>query len=301
MSKMFSCARLTACAGLAISLTLAACEPAPPTSDSELNQPVATPEALLDWAIDGKWRSQDAGRDQWRHPKETLQFFGLQPDMTVLELWPGGGWYSQILAPYLARGKGQLIAAHFDPKMAETNAFVRDSLTEYQQSFVQGPVRYGDITLVALGPDSKALAPENSVDLAMTFRNIHNWLNAGYAEKVFADVYAALKPGGHFGIVEHRANADKPADPLARNGYVREAYVMRLAKEAGFELVDSSEINANPADTKDHPFGVWTLPPVRRSSAPGEAPNPEFNHAPYDVMGESDRMTLLFRKPSTDG
>lgn len=277
-------------------LGLTACEQ--PQTVEPPTDPIASPEALMDWAIAGQWRGTDKDRDPWRHPKETLAFFQLQPGQTVIELWPGGGWYSQILAPYLARSDGQLIAAHFSPELAEKSAFIKDSLQTYTRNLVNGPTRYGQITLVGLGPNSPELAPENSVDLVVTFRNLHNWLANGYAEKVFADSYKALKPGGYFGIVEHRAHHDKPADPLARSGYVREVLVKRLAKEAGFKFVKGSEINANSADTRDHPFGVWTLPPVRRSSPPGELPDAEFNHAPYDVIGESDRMTLLFQKPS---
>jgi predicted methyltransferase len=153
--------------------------------------------------------------------------------------------------------------------------------------------------LVAFGPDAIDLERAGPVDAILTFRNVHNFMAAGFAEPAFEAFFAALEPGGVLGVVEHRLPADRVQDPRAASGYVQQDYVIALAMEAGFEFVAASEINANPADNADHPFGVWTLPPVGRTSAFGEPANPEFDRAPYDAIGESDRMTLVFRKPQT--
>jgi predicted methyltransferase len=249
----------------------------------------------LEWASAGPWRLNPS-RDAWRHPLDTLRFFGVQPDDKVVEIWPGSGWYSSILAPYLKSGGGSFVAAHFDPNGAPDS--VKATLDRYKARFAD-PNTFGTFETVPFGPKSGPLGPDNSVDKVLTFRNVHNWMTAGWAEKAFVDMYKVLKPGGTLGIEEHRANADTPQDPLARSGYVQEAYVIELAQAAGFEFVAKSEINANPRDTKDHPYGVWTLPPVRRSAAAGTPPPANFDRARYDAIGESDRMTLKFRKPGT--
>lgn len=290
---------------IAAGLVLTACEPvkpepAPPpavVAPAPVEAPKPTGDLDLHWAIDGAWRDADKPRDLWRHPYETLEFFQLKPGMTVVEIWPGGGWYTQILAPYLARTKGQLIVAHFDPATAKDNPFVRSTLESYKAMLLAKPELYGVPTLSALGAKTGPIAPEGTADLVVTFRNVHNWMNAGYAYKAFKDMYAVLKPGGKLGVVEHRASPRKPQDPLAATGYVRESTVKELAKAAGFKYVGSSEINANPKDTKDHPFGVWTLPPVLRSAPEGRPDDLTFDQSKYKEIGESDRMTLLFRKP----
>jgi predicted methyltransferase len=295
----------------AVTLALAACKPepkpqhvAPPAAAKPVTPPPAPPKPTgdldLHWAIDGAWREADKARDDWRHPYETLQFFKLKPGQTVVEIWPGQGWYTQILAPYLARTRGQLIVAHFDPATAKTNPYVRSTLESYKAAFLVHPETYGTPTLSAMGAKTGPIAPPESADLVLTFRNVHNWINAGYADKAFKDMYAVLKPGGLLGVEEHRASPNKPEDPLAANGYVREATVKRLAKEAGFKYVGSSEINANPKDTKNHPFGVWTLPPVLRTAPEGQPDDLTFDQTKYKAIGESDRMTLLFRKPVPD-
>lgn len=249
----------------------------------------------LEWASAGPWRINPA-RDTWRHPLDTLRFMGVQPDDKVIEIWPGEGWYTSILAPYLSVGGGSFTAAQFAPEGAPPA--VKASLEAYKARFAD-PKIYGQINVVAFGPKTGLLAPDNSIDTIVTFRNAHNWMAAGWAEKAFLDMFKALKPGGVLGIEEHRANADSPQDPLARSGYVQEAYVIELAQAAGFEFVAKSEVNANPRDTKDHPYGVWTLPPIRRSAASGSTPPAGFDRARYDAIGESDRMTLKFRKPGS--
>ncbi len=238
----------------------------------------------------------DAQRDRWRNPEATLQFLGVRPSDTVVEIWPGQGWYTSILGPYLKQGDGKLIVGHFDAA-ASNSQVVRQMVDAYRARFAADPAVFGNVTVVPFGPRSMLLAAPNSVDKVLTFRNIHNWMAQGWTEKAFSDFYTVLKPGGILGIEEHRGRTDEPQDPLARDGYVREDYVIQLAREAGFEFIGGAEINANPADTKDHPFGVWTLPPVSRTSPIGQIDDPGFDRKRYDEIGESDRMTLRFRKP----
>jgi predicted methyltransferase len=255
--------------------------------------------AILDEVIAGPQRSaEERARDEFRHPRETLRFFGAEPSMTVVEIWPGGGWYSNIIAPFLARGGGVYYAAGLDP---ESNPRTQEAVSAFAEKFTSDAAIYGTVRLTVLGGE-KPIAPEGSADLVLTFRNVHNWMMRGDGEENFKAFYAALKPGGVLGVVEHRAADDIDAEKESTSGYVREATVMALAEAAGFEFEASSEINANPRDTKDHPFGVWTLPPVRRSTAVRGVDDPDFDRTKYDAIGESDRMTLKFRKPlAADG
>lgn len=283
--------------GLAVAAlgSLAACgdrEPQPASSEA----PGGPPEGSLEWAVQGAWRVQDRARDAWRHPVETLRFFGLQPRMTVVDFWPGSGWYTEILAPYLARGGGTYYAAGFatgpgaDPAQAALVA-------AYEKRFTTDRRLYGDIQFSAFGPTSGPVAPAGSADLVLFMRNIHAWMAAGLAEKAFADAFAAMRPGATLGVEQHRLSPEDDQDPAAASGYVQEAFVRQLAAEAGFVFVASSEINANETDTKDHPFGVETLPPRSLTAPQGEPPDPSFDRSKYDAIGESDRMTLKFRKP----
>ena len=287
------------CAAAAGTAALAGCGRAPSQSDSSASSAplrgMIAPGSL-EWAVAGDWRPQaDRARDIWRHPVDSLRFWGLKPRMTVVEFWPGAGWYSDIIAPYLKRNGGKLIAVQFqagasgDPSEAEI-------MDGYRRKFLGSPDVYGQPTLAAFGPTSGPVAPAGSVDLVLFLRNLHDWMAAGIADKAFRDAYAALKPGGALGIEEHRASPLDIPDPLASDGYVPETYVKQLATEAGFRFDASSEINANPKDDHHHPFGVWTLPPTRQSSLKGP-PDPNFDHAQYDAIGESDRMTLRFVKP----
>ena len=266
-------------------------EPAPtPTAKAE---PAA---GARERAIAGEWRGEDAKRDAWRHPLETLRFFGLAPGMTVVEMWPGSGWYTKILAPFLKDTGGKLYAASFQSAEGATSA-TAEVVAAYRALLQAEPGVYGDVAFGEFGPTSGPLAPAGTADLVLFLQTLHSWMAAGLAEKAFTDAFAALKPGGILGVEAHRGRSGGPQDPLAADGYVQEAYVKQLAAEAGFRFDAASEVNANPKDDTKHPFGVWTLPPERRSSPAGQPPNPAFDRATYDAVGESDRMTLRFLKP----
>ncbi len=293
--------RTTLWAGLIMaSAGLAACGGEPETDNPAEEEAAPMDDAArLDAILAGDHRTdEERARDQYRHPKETLLFFGLEPDMSVVEVYPGGGWYTQVIAPYLAKGDGKLYAASFNPGGASERALA--ALDSYRETYVENPELYGDIEMTALG-EGEHIAPEGSADLVLTFRNIHSFMGAGMADFAFEEFYRALKPGGVLGIVGHRADgADLPDD--GSTGYLYTDDVVAMAEAAGFDFDAASEINANAKDTKDHPFGVWTLPPVRRSSAVRGQDNPGFDRAHYDSIGESDRFTLKFRKPiAADG
>lgn len=255
----------------------------------------AVAPTTIEAAVAGAWRlPADRARDPWRHPVQSLEFWSLKPGQTVVELWPGAGWYTDILAPFLNATGGKLYAADLEPTDADGRAMIE----ALRRRLADKPKLYGKVEITAFGPTSGPVAPAASADLVLFLRNLHNWMAAGLAEKAFRDAFAALKPGGVLGVEEHRADPAATPDVMAATGYVLQAYVVQLAQEAGFTLAAASEINANPKDTRDHPFGVWTLPPVRRSSARGQPADPKFDHARYDAIGESDRMTLRFLKPA---
>jgi len=229
--------------------------------------------------------AENTARDGARHPAASLEFWGLKPGQTVIEIAPGGGYWSEVLAPYAKNTGGRYIAATGRPDQKLPAKFSDTAI-------------YGTVHYTVFGEKSAALGPAGSADLVLTARNIHDWMwTPGFAEKGMKDFYAVLKPGGILAVEDHRADP-RPQNGDARDGYVATANIVKMAKEAGFVLEASSEINANPKDTKDHPFGVWTLPPTRRSAANGQPDNPKFDHRKYDAIGESDRMTLRFRKPA---
>lgn len=274
-------------AAFALAAGLAACGRSPQSGAD------APPTGSLGWAIAGSWRI-DPERDRWRHPLQTLLFWGLQGNMTVLEVYPGLGWYTSILAPYLAANDGRLIAASFDPDNG--TAAQREVLAAWQARFLETPDLYGRPQQTVVG--RQPIAPAGSVDLAIIANNLHTLMAEGLAERVLRDVLAALRPGGTLGIEQHRAPSSNLPQPPATSGYVLEEFAKTLATEAGFEFIAASDMNANPRDTRDHPFGVWTLPPTLRTAPLGQPDNPDFDTAPYVAIGESDRMTLRFRKPT---
>ena len=245
-------------------------------------------DPALSAVIAGDHRPEaNRARDAFRHPAETLTFFGLKADMKVVEVWPSTGWYAEILGPYLAKS-GKYYAAGWDPE--SKIEFVQRGIKVFSDKLAARPDLYAGTEMTVLSfPDKTAIAPAGTADMVLTFRNIHNWMGGGNAEKAFAAMYAALKPGGVLGVVEHRAKTDVPQDPKAASGYVREDHAIELAKKAGFVLEASSEINANPRDTRDYEKGVWTLPPTYREG--------EKDKDKYTAIGESDRFTLRFRKP----
>jgi len=260
---------------------------APSAEEKESSAESRTMSGLLA----GPHRSpEEAARDVFRHPEETLAFFGLQRDMTVVEIWPGGGWYTNVIAPYLATGNGIYYAASFDPNSSQR---AREAVQRFQDKFQNDDELYGDVRLTTL---TGKVAPDGRADLVLTFRNVHNWMRNDRAQDNFDKFYAALKPGGVLGVVEHRASKDAD-EANGSTGYVKESTVKAFAAAAGFSFEGASQINANALDTKDHPFGVWTLPPVGRSSEARGIEDPDFDRAKYDAIGESDRMTLKFRKP----
>lgn len=225
-------------------------------------------------------------RDRYRHPAEELAFFGLEPNMTVVEVWPGGGYWTEILGPYL-KGSGHYYAA----TMLKGQYKDEDAATAAWQAHIeQQKDHYGTVKFTELGKGHYEVAPAGSADLIVTFRNFHNWMDGGYADEALKGLYTALKPGGILGIEDHRGANDKPQDPQAKSGYVRQDYTIDLARKAGFEFVGASEINANPKDTKDWPEGVWTLPP---SLALGDK-----DREKYLAIGEADNYVLKFRKPA---
>lgn len=253
------------------------------------HQPGGNDSALIERAIAGAHRSEaNRARDIHRHPRETLLFFGLRPDMTVVEIWPGAGWYTEILALVL-RERGKYYAAHFhvDEKSPRYMGPARQS---YEKLLASQPQLYDKVTVTAFNaPQQPVAAPGGTADLVLTFRNVHNWTAAKHDEAMFRAFFDALKPGGILGVVEHRAREGASLEQMIKTGYMTESYVISLAGKAGFKLVAKSEINANPRDTKDHPRGVWTLPPTFRLG--------DQDREKYLAIGESDRMTLKFVKP----
>jgi predicted methyltransferase len=241
----------------------------------------------LEAAVNSSFRpAADKARDPYRHPLQTLTFFGIKPNMTVVELWPFGGWYTEILAPYLHE-HGTLYAAAMDPD--STSPEDRSYNAEFQAMLAAHPQVYDKVRMTVLAKGKMQLAPDGTADLVVTFRNIHNWVWAGMEKDVMAAAFRALKPGGVLGVVEHRNNDPSYEPKTPGQAYVGEQYAIDLIQSAGFRLLGQSNINRNPKDTKDYPKGVWTLPP---SYAEGDK-----DRARYAAIGESDRFTLKFIKP----
>jgi predicted methyltransferase len=242
----------------------------------------------IDRILAGEQRSEEnRARDRYRHPKATLLFFGIRPEMSVLEVWPEPGWYTEVLAPLLA-DKGRYFAGVIaaDPK----SEYITHRLEEYREKLAARPQLYGRVAVVTFPLDGTDVVPPGTLDMILTFRNIHNWMARDEAAAAFATMFRALRPGGVLGVVEHRGNPAVPQDPKAKSGYVNEDYAIKLIEAAGFRLDASSQVNANPKDTRDYEQGVWTLPPTYRLG--------DRDRDKYAAIGESDRFTLKFVKPA---
>jgi len=240
--------------------------------------------------VDGPQRRTDnKARDIYRHPAEVLAFLGVRNDATVVEIWPGSGYWTEILAPYL-RDQGRYIAAGFENDGASPER--QRAVKSFAAKLAADPADYGKVVVTEFSGLRHDIAPPGSADFVLTFRAVHDFLESNdpdEADHAFQAFYKALKPGGILGIEDHRASPTAPQDPRAKSGYVREDYVIALAGKAGFRLTGRSDINANPKDTKDYQAGVWTLPPSFRLK--------EVDHAKYAAIGESDRFLLRFEKP----
>lgn len=248
--------------------------------------------AAIESAMYGEHRSEEnIARNRYRHPVGTLTFFGIAPGMTVMEISPGSGWYTEILAPVM-RDIGTLVVASYDIDVPDQPAYRYRQHEALKNKFADRPDIYDQVKWTRFSPpQSMELAPADSVDLLLTFRNLHGWINAGVAQDVFNEFARVLAPGGILGVVQHRAPDGTDPKETARSGYVSEQAVIELARRAGLRLNASSEVNANPRDTRDHPNGVWSLPPNL---------NVEKNQDAYRAIGESDRMTLRFIKPEKE-
>jgi len=247
----------------------------------------------IEKAVAGDWRKPEAkSRDTERHPVDALMFWGLEPGMKILELQPGGGWWTEILAPYAKANKGEFYATAADLSDPGLSEGARKGRADFEAKYADSAT-YGKVNLVNWGANAAPL-PANKFDFVLAARVFHGWMNGNSQDKNLANIFASLKPGGVLAIEQHRGN---PGQPPVKDGYVTEQAVIDAATKAGFKLDGKSEINANPKDTKDHPFGVWTLPPTRQSSEDGKPVDPAFDRAKYDAIGESDRMTLRFVKP----
>lgn len=257
-------------------------------SSKPKSEPVKLPTTLEEAAASTYRTPPNNERDQYRHPVKTLTFFGIKPDMTVVEISPAQGWYAEILAPYLA-AKGQYYAATIPA--TTTNEHLKEMNTKFTEWLKAHPDVESKTKITTFNPAAAdvMIAPEGSVDMVLTFRNVHNWMANGTEKAAFKSFFKSLKPGGILGVVEHRADAKSKKDSKAKNGYVREKDVIKLAKSVGFKLAEKSEINANPKDTKNYTEGVWTLPPTLKLK--------EKDRDKYVAIGESDRMTLRFVKP----
>ncbi len=266
----------------------------PVASRQEVRAMAAIEAAIANPARPGDQRARDASR----HPSASLAFWGLEPGMDILEVQPGGeAWWTHVLAPFARDTGGSYTATAADLANANLSPASRQARAAWEERFVT-PGALGPVQLVNWGAVSAPL-PAQSYDFILTARSVHGWIGANMVDKVFGDFYAALRPGGVLALEQHRAPATV-TDPaqMGATGYVSEDFVIAAATRAGFVLAGRSDINANPLDDHDHPFGVWTLPPTRRSSPNGQPEDPGFDHSPYDAIGESDRMTLRFVRPS---
>jgi predicted methyltransferase len=250
----------------------------------------AAEDQMLQLAVQGSWRDpRNVARDAYRHPLETLRFFGVRQHQTLIEITPGAGWYSEILSP-LSGTNGHYIAAVWDDAITGQPAYRYRLNKELRAKFAASPEVYRDPEVRVFDPKAPVFGAPGSADVVLTFRNAHNWVADGNADTYFKAFFDVLKPGGTLGVVDHRAKPGTDLQTMKKSGYLTEELVIGYATRAGFKLEEKSEINANPKDTTDHPNGVWTLPPSNDHDAADDAK--------YKAIGESDRMTLRFRKPA---
>ena len=256
-------------------------------SHGETTPTSAHANTVANWIEGGHRSEHNMARNDYRHPVETLDFFGLKADMSALEIWPGGGWYTEILAPYL-KPSGQFYAAQFSP--SQTQPFFQKMRKQFEQKLQANPALYSEVKLTSIYPPGKdfSTVEENSLDMILTFRNVHNWSKGGFDQAMFDHFFKLLKPQGILGVVEHRAKPGTRLEDMISSGYMTQDYVIKLASNAGFSLAAHSEINANSKDSTQHPNGVWSLPPSLRGG--------DQNREAFQAIGESDRMTLKFIK-----
>ena len=272
-----------------------------PAERGQAPRPEFTEDEVLQAVIDAPLRSaEDRARDQFRHPFESLTFWGLRPGMTVVEIEPGSGaWWTDILAPFAARTGGRYIAAWVDTANPQTSQGARDARAALENRFAADRTTFGQASVVDFGPQSGVGLADQSADMVLVARAFHNWARSeGRTDRYMGEFFRVLKPGGYLVIEQHRAEDGANVEQSAPTGYVPESYVIQAAERAGFVLEARSDLNANPMDSRDHPFGVWTLPPIRRSSQDGRTLT-AAERAHYDAIGESDRMTLRFVRPAT--
>jgi predicted methyltransferase len=286
--RMKSVLSVALAASLATMLGACASAPADTGNASGATAPSAQHQAALDAAIAGAWRDpKNTARDAYRHPAQTLAFFGVRPDQTIIEITPGGGWYAEILAPYL-RDDGHYVAAVWDDAIPGQPGYRYDLNKRLRAKFAGNAAVFGTPDVRVFDPKAPSFGAPASADVVLTFRNAHNWVSDGNAEAYFKAYHEVLRPGGTLGVVDHRAKPGTDLATMKESGYLTEALVIELAQQAGFVLEGKSEVNANPKDTADHPNGVWTLPPNNN--------HPAADAAKYKAIGESDRMTLRFTK-----
>ncbi len=285
---------LAACLGVSATASAQAAPAASSAADQPANKlvpPISASDftaTQIDSVLAGSWRNDASrARDTYRHPKATLQFFGVRPDRTVIEITPGGGWYSEVLAPLLHDNGHYIAAVAAAPADAESR---RDD-SALHRKFAADPVHYGNARIASFNPKAPVLGAPASADAVLTFRNVHNWVMADTAPLMFKAFFAVLRPGGVLGVVDHRAADDASLESVKKSGYLPTRDVVKMATDAGFTLDQSSELNANPKDTKDYTEGVWTLPPTLTLG--------DKDRSKYTAIGESDRMTLRFIKPAT--